>query len=297
MSPRVILNGGLRYSWSGLYSLFTDTKLPFDTIRIVNGALTGGMGAIFKPNENWQFNLVLSTGFRNPNVDDYGKVRAKDDYITVPNEDLTPEYSYNAEIGISRVVEGFMKIELVGYYTFLRNAIVRTLYSVDGRDSLLYDGDYYQVTTNANASEAYIYGTSLRFTSNLNENFFLMGTLNYTRGRNLSDNVPLGHIPPIFGRGSVTYRRDRFFVDTYFMYNGWKYDEDFSPYGEDNDGEAMEYGFPSWFTVNLNTGFEITRYLELMLAVENLFDQFYKPYASGISAPGRNFIVTARFNL
>ena len=34
-----------------------------------------------------------------------------------------------------------------------------------------------------------------------------------------------------------------------------------------------------------------------MLAIENLFDQFYKPYASGISAPGRNFILTARFTL
>ena len=59
----------------------------------------------------------------------------------------------------------------------------------------------------------------------------------------------------------------------------------------------MEYGFPSWYTVNLKAGFEVTRYAELMVAVENLFDQFYKPYASGISAPGRNFIFTARVTL
>jgi hemoglobin/transferrin/lactoferrin receptor protein len=294
---KVILNGGVRYSWSGLFSVFNDSNLPFDTIRIVNGALTGSLGAIYRPNDNWQLNAILSTGFRNPNVDDYGKVRAKDDYITVPNEDIRPEYTYNAEVGVSRVVEGYMKFELVGYYTYLKDAIVRTDYSWNGQDSLLYDGDYYRVSTNYNASEAYIYGVSVRFTANLNKNFSLNSTINYTRGHNITDDVPLGHIPPIFGRGSITYRRDRFFLETYFVYNGWKYTEDFSPYGEDNEGEAMEYGFPSWYTVNLKAGIELTRYADLMVAVENLFDRFYKPYASGVSAPGRNFIFTARVAL
>ncbi len=297
LGKKILLNGGLRYSQAGLFSEFTGEQLPFDTIRIVAGALTGSLGMIYTPSDYWQINAILSTGFRNPNVDDYGKVRAKDDYITVPNEELSPEYSYNAEVGISRVVEGYMKIELVGWFTYLKDAIVRTNFQLIGEDSLMYDGDFYQITTNYNAGEASIYGISMRFTSNLNKNFTLKGTINYTHGYNISDGVPLGHIPPIFGRSSITYRRDRFFLDTWFMYNGWKHTEDFSPYGEDNDGEAMEFGFPSWWTVNLQAGFDVTRYFELMVAVENLFDQFYKPYASGVSAPGRNFVFTARFAL
>ena len=86
-------------------------------------------------------------------------------------------------------------------------------------------------------------------------------------------------------------------MDTYIVYHGWKRTEEFSPYGEDNDGEAMGYGFPSWWTANMKLGFQIGNHLDLMLAVENIFDQFYKPYASGISSPGRNFILTARFTL
>ena len=292
-----VLNGGARYSRAGLLSEFTAGILPYDQIQVNNGALTGSLGFIFTPNVKWQINAILSSGFRNPNVDDFGKVRAKDDYITVPNADLSPEYSYNAEIGIHRIVEGYMKIELVAYYTYLKDAIVRTDYQINGADTLLYDGDYYKVTANYNATQGMIYGTSLRLTANLNKNISLNGTLNYTRGQNITDDVPLGHIPPFFGRTSITYRRDRFFFDIYAVYQGWKHTEDFSPYGEDNEGEAMEYGFPSWWTLNLKTGFTVGQNFHFMIAMENILDEFYKPYASGISAPGRNLILTARFTL
>lgn len=297
LGSKIVLNGGARYSRAGLYSEFASGILPLERIEIENGAFTGSVGMIFTPSGKWQFNTILSSGFRNPNVDDYGKVRAKDDYITVPNENLSPEYSYNGEVGVSRVVEGYIKIELVGYFTFLEDAIVRTAYSFDGRDSLEYDGDMYRITTNYNAARGYIYGGSMRLVSNPNRNFTLKSTLNYAQGYNLTDEVPLGHIPPFFGRTSVTYRRKHFFLDTYVVYNGWKHTEDFSPYGEDNDGEAMEYGFPSWWTLNMKAGLKMGEHLDLMVAVENLLDQFYKPYASGVSAPGRNFIFSARITI
>jgi len=297
MHKKLVLNGGARYNWGQLTSIFHNPMLDYDRIHINHGALTGSLGLVYKPSDRWQINSILSTGFRNPNVDDYGKVRAKDDFVTVPNPDISPEYTYNAELGISQIVEGYMKIELVGYYSYLKDAIVRTDYQLNGEDSLHYDGDIYKITANYNAGEAYIYGASLGVTANLNKNILLKGTLNYTKGHNLTDDVPLGHIPPLFGRTSVTYRKSRFFLDTYLVYQGWKDIEDFSPYGEDNEGEAMEYGFPSWWTLNMKAGFEVLEYFDLMVAVENIFDQFYKPYASGISAPGRNFIFTARFTI
>ena len=297
LSKKLVLNGGVRYNWGQLSSQFHNPMLAYEQIHIKHGALTGSIGMVYKPSDQWQINSILSTGFRNPNVDDYGKVRAKDDFVTVPNPDISPEYTYNAEVGISRIVEGYMKIELVGYYSLLKDAIVRTDYQLNGEDSLYYDGDTYKINSNYNAGEAYIYGASLGLTANLNKSILLKGTLNYTKGHNLTDDVPLGHIPPLFGRTSLTYRKSRFFIDTYLVYQGWKDLEDFSPYGEDNEGEAMEYGFPSWWTFNMKAGFEVLHYVDLMVAVENILDQFYKPYASGISAPGRNFIFTARFSL
>jgi hemoglobin/transferrin/lactoferrin receptor protein len=297
MSEKMVLNLGARYNYGSLHSVFSNPMLPYDQIRINNGALSGSMGLVYSPSSRWRINAIFSTGFRNPNVDDYGKVRAKEDYVTVPNPDLSPEYTYNAEIGINRFIEDFMKIQLVAYYTYLDDAIVRTAYRLNGEDSLYYDGDLYRITANYNAGEAYIYGGSLGINANLNKNISLNGTLNYTMGHNLSDDVPLGHIPPLFGRTSLSYRNKNFFLDTYFVYQGWKHREDFSPFGEDNDAESMEYGYPSWWTANIKLGFGVTKFMEFLIAVENLFDQFYKPYASGVSAPGRNLILTARFSL
>jgi hemoglobin/transferrin/lactoferrin receptor protein len=295
-SEELILNGGLRYNFSYLNSVFSNTSLPFDTTNIYNGALTGSISLVYHPTPEWQINTILSTGYRNPNVDDYGKIRAKDDYIIVPNPDIKPEYTYNAELSASRVIEDFLRIDLVGFYTLLNNAIVRTDYSLNDMDSLLYDDDMYKISANYNANLAHIYGMSMNVVSDFYNNIVLKGSLNITKGRNLTDDVPLGHIPPVFGRVSITYDYKKFRFETYVYYNGWKIIEDFSPYGEDNQGEATLFGYPSWWTMNMNTSYRINDFLLAQFAIENILDQFYKPYASGVSAPGRNFIVTLRAN-
>ncbi len=103
INPKVVLNMGLRYHYGMLRSAFTDPNLPFNEVKINNGALTGSASVVFSPQNTWQYKFIFATGFRNPNVDDYGKVRAKGDFVTVPNDNLKPEYTYNIEIGISKV--------------------------------------------------------------------------------------------------------------------------------------------------------------------------------------------------
>jgi hemoglobin/transferrin/lactoferrin receptor protein len=294
VNEHMVFNGGLRYNVNYMQSVFNSPVLPFDSIRIVHGAITGSASLVYHPTPDWQINLILSTGYRNPNVDDYGKIRAKDEYILVPNNELKPEYTYNAEIAVSRVLEGFIRIDVAGYYTLIDNAIVRTEYSLNGQDSLVYDGEMYRISTNYNANRALIYGASVNVLSDFDRNIQLRGSFNYTRGWNVSDDVPLGHIPPVFGRVSLDYDFRKFRFESYVNYNGWKFAEEFSPYGEDNESEALLYGYPSWWTFNINTTYRLTTYLDLQLALENIFDQFYKPFASGVSAPGRNIVLTLR---
>ena len=293
-TDKLVLNGGVRYNFSHLNSVFNNPALAFDTTRFSNGAVTGSLSLVYHPGPAWQLNGILSSGYRNPNVDDYGKIRAKDDYIIVPNPDIKPEYTYNAETGISRVIEGFLRMDIVGYYTLLTNAIVRTDYALNGQDSMLYDGDMYRISANYNANLAHIYGASVNMISDFYNNIVLKASLNYTRGRNLTDDVPLGHIPPVFGRVSITYDYKKFRFDSFVYYNGWKFTDSFSPYGEDNEDEATMFGYPSWWTLNLHSSYRINDYLTAQFAIENILDQFYKPFASGVSAPGRNFIVTLR---
>jgi hemoglobin/transferrin/lactoferrin receptor protein len=298
LTEKMIFSAGTRYHFGSYNSGFNpDSFLPYDKVRIDNGALTGSLNLIYNPGPSWQINAIASTGFRNPNVDDYGKVRAKDNQVTVPNPDLSSEYTYNLEAGLTKTIEGYIKLNAIAYYTLLNNAIVRTDYELNGQDSLEYDGEMYKIITNKNASRAYITGLSFNLVSDLNTNLSFKSTLNLTRGRNLTDDVPLGHIPPVFGRTQVKYHMKRSFTDIYVDYNGWKRKEEMSPYEEDNDAEATRYGFPSWYTVNFRAGYNLTRNLQLQLAVENIFDSFYKPFASGIAGPGRNFIFTLRANI
>ncbi len=290
----LIMNGGIRYNYSYLSSIFNNPLLPFENTQISNGAFTGSLSLVYHPTPEWQINTILSTGYRNPNVDDYGKIRAKDEYIIIPNPDIKPEYTYNGELGISREIEGFLKLDAVVYYSLLTNAIVRTDFQLNGSDSMLYDGDLYRITANYNALLAGIWGTSLNLVSEFTEHIRMKGSLNYTKGRNITDDVPLGHIPPVFGRVSIAYHNNKLSFESYVHYNGWKFTSDFSPYGEDNEGEATVFGFPSWWTLNINTRYNISDHLSLQFSIENILDQFYKTYASGVSAPGRNYLVKLR---
>ncbi len=327
LSDKMVLNTGLRYNYGLLRSKFTDTNLPYDEIRINNGALTGSASLVYTPAPTWQYDFILATGFRNPNVDDYGKVRAKGDYVTVPNENLQPEYTYNAEIGISKKIPGIATFSGSVYFTYLTNAIVRTDHTMNGLDSLLYDGEYYKIITNANASLATIQGISLNARSDLASNFRFMGTFNYLKGTDITNNVPLGHIPPVFGRLSISHNLNLRFpkrsnhperishpelglprnqigvsgsartltTEFYIHYSGKKYWSEMSPYGEDNEDEAIPgEGYPAWYTINLRTHYRISERFEIQVAIENLLDRFYKSFASGIGAPGRNFIFTLR---
>ncbi len=295
---KLILNGGARYQYSLLQSDFGETDLPFDRIRIGNGALTGNVSMVYHPRESWQINLITATGFRNPNVDDYGKVRAKDELVTVPNDRLGPEYTYNLELGIKKSFGRFLELQGNVYHTWIHDAIVRTHHQLNGSDSLFYDGDYYRIITNANASNACISGASFRLLSRPARNLTLRGTMNLTRGRNLTDDVPLGHIPPLFGIAGLRYTPGRFSAEVYTLYHGLKEADELSPYGEDNAEEGVAgVGFPSWATLNLRSSWRLTRKFILQLALENLLDTYYKPFASGVSRPGINLIITLRATL
>ena len=297
-NEKFIFSAGTRYHYGIYKSEFKpENILPYEEISLANGALTGSLSMIWHPTISWQINTIISSGFRNPNVDDYGKVRAKDMLVTVPNPDLKPEYSYNFEAGISKSFEGYLKLNATAYYTLLTNAIVRTDFSLNGSDSLEYDGEMYDIISNHNANRAYIRGLSLSIISDLNSDLSFRSTMNFTKGMDITENQPLPHIPPFFGRTSVKYSLKHSFAEIYMDYNGWKNMEDISQLGEDNVEEATEDGFPGWYTLNFRTSFNLSKQLQFQFAVENIPDRFYKPFASAVAAPGRNFIFTLRASI
>lgn len=149
---------------------------------------------------------------------------------------------------------------------------------------------------NVNALEANIYGTNLYFSAFVTDNFYITSTINYTYGRIETDTIdyPLDHIPPIFGKTSFNLNLKKFRGEFFVIYNGWKSLKDYNTYGEDNIAYATENGMPSWVTLNIRAAYQFSKNIQLQVALENILDQNYRVFASNISAPGRNLVITLR---
>ena len=297
---------GLRYTYVSLSAAWSNTmmnimKFPFgQDVNQNNHALNGYLGLVANPGSDWKFSFIGSSGFRAPNIDDVGKVNnsnSQDQVLIVPNPALKPEYAYNLELSVSKTFNKKFRFELTGFYTWLQDAIVLRPFTYNGQDSIMFEGVLCQVQANTNAGEAFIYGAQGSIRAQVTKAFSITSNLTYTYGRVRKDNVPLDHIPPIFGMTSFKVEMKRFKGDFYVLYNGWKRIQNYSPSGEDNQTYATPEGMPAWYTLNLKLSYQINRYLNIEVGVENILDQNYRKFASGISSPGRNFIVALRGTL
>ena len=120
-------------------------------------------------------------------------------------------------------------------------------------------------------------------------------SLTYTNGFDDEENT-LRHTPPLFGSSTITYKADRFKSEFYINYNAKKKWEDLTSGEQEKTHIYTEDGTPAWITLNFKSSYQINKHLQLNAGVENILDIHYRPYSSGISAPGRNFIITLRGN-
>jgi len=154
---------GARLSYAYLSSDFVDTSwyhLPYTNITLNNGALTGSAGIVYHP-ESWKVSFNISSGFRSPNLDDVAKVfDSEPGNVVVPNENLKPEYLYNTELNVQKTFGDFFRITATAFYSYLHNAMVRGDYTINGQDSIMYDGEMSKVQAVVNTGYANIYGVN-----------------------------------------------------------------------------------------------------------------------------------------
>lgn len=302
ISPKFIITEGLRFTHVGLSTTFNDDedfRFLNGTYEQINAALTWRAGVVVMPGSDWRFSLLASTGFRAPNVDDIGKVfdSAQGDVI-VPNTELEPEYTTDFEASASKTLNNRSSVELNGFYTLYTNAITVGPYTVNGQDSIDFDGVLSQVAALQNTAKAYLYGTSAQFTGHFNDRFTLRSGFTYTYARIRTDSTdyPLDHIPPVFGETSLDYQAKQLRLEASVVYNGWKRLKDYNTTAgsEDNLEAATAYGSPAWYTLNVRGSYAFNAHLSLQLALENMLDMNYRTFGSGVSAPGRNFMVGVR---
>lgn len=293
------LNEGLRLNAVALNAVFADTTLmhfPFSKATQNNVAVTGNAGVVYANDKNFRTAIVFSSGFRSPNVDDLTKVfDTKTGYVVVPNKDLKPEYTYNAEWNFNKYASNYSFGGSV-FYTWFYNAIVVDKSKFNNQDSIIYQNIKSAVYAPQNKAKAYLYGFSVNASYEFIKNTTLDGVFTYTYGRytNAGITMPLDHIPPTYGRVAIKHNAKALQLEVYSIFNGWKKMKDYNLNGEDNAQYATIDGMPSWFTINAKAIYQFKNKLGIQLQVENIADKNYRYFASGISAPGRNIVLSLR---
>jgi len=54
---------------------------------------------------------------------------------------------------------------------------------------------------------------------------------------------------------------------------------------------------PSWYTINLKASYNVTKNITVQAGVENILDQNYRTFASGVHAMGRNIFGVLRLSI
>lgn len=322
-----IQNDGIRFQYTDLSSTIVDNSffnLPVTNVRQKNSSLTGNLGFAYSPSKKTRLNLGYSSGFRAPNIDDLSKVFESSTslkQVVVPNADLKPEYTGTFEMGLNQAIMKNIQVEVSTYYTNFTNAIVKAPFTLNGQDSILYNNVKSQVLASQNVNRAFIYGANIMVNAKIHESWLFSSTLNFTKGRFITDenknssiyqlqpsglysivksNVrtkPLDHIPPVFGKISFTYKKKDVELELFMLFNGWKRLDQYNADGEDNAQYATKLGTPAWQTMNFKSSLKLNNFLKLQAGIENIFDLNYRYFASGFSAPGRNFILSLRTDL
>lgn len=300
--PNFTFLSGLRYSHVWIDAIFDQTlySFPFNDADLSTGALTGSIGFSWFPKSDLQLTFNGSTGFRAPNIDDVGKIfDSEPGSVVVPNPDLEPEYAYNLEVGIQKNFNDRLMLKGASFYTYLVDALVRRDFQFNGNSEIVYNGELQNVQAIQNAAKAYVYGFELGLDAFLTKSLSVNANLTLTHGIEEEEDgtdTPGRHVAPTFGDFHIIWKHQKLKTDLFVNFNGEISYRDMSMsektkdyiYAMDQDGNPYS---PSWYTLNFRSQYQLSNAIDLTANLENITDQRYRSYSSGIVAPGINLIL------
>jgi hemoglobin/transferrin/lactoferrin receptor protein len=307
ISSRWKMQSALRYNTNGINADFSNNlkfyPLPQLQLKDVYHSLTGNLGFVYQVDPSFSISPQLSTGFRAPNVDDLGKFfDSQPKTVLVPNPNLGPEYAYNTELNLNKILFGKIKLDVTGYYTWLDQAMVRRPSTWNGQTELLYNGEMSQIFSIQNAAFAEVKGIQAGMEVAISKELLFTSNYNWQKGvEELEDQTtsPSRHAAPNFGATKLRYQGKKMTLELSSQYSAampfekMPQEEIGKPviYATDTNGNPYS---PSWLIVNFATRIPITPSIQINAGIENIGDLQYRGYSSGIVSPGRNFQVSVK---
>lgn len=292
-----LLKGGLRYTATNIVAKF-DTNEIINLLNITQKELTAqsitsSAGYVYHKG-NYKFYSSISSAFKTPNVDDFGKIFEKRGDLTIPNPLLKPETSVNYEIG-SNYMHQYVDFDAAVFYTQVFNLMTKLSANLNGDSTINLNGDDLNLVSVQNGGTANIYGLFGAVRVKFNDRLNWHSTATLTKAHFPNKEGAVAHIPPFYGRTSLNYKMKKVKLALYSRFNGRKNWDDFDPLNDNPDESVIDFGSPAWMTLNASMFVYLYNDLKLQVAAENLLDAHYKTFASGISAPGRNIIASVYF--
>ncbi|MDA8630298.1 TonB-dependent receptor [Flavobacteriaceae bacterium] len=309
MSEFFTFNIGTRLTFTGLKASWNDiisVNPQLSEVTLNSEALTTTVSIKLRPSKRVRINTVLSSGFRNPNIDDIGKIRENNGLLVVPNTFLKPEYAYNLDLGIDfRSLNNRNYISLRGFSTIISRHIGRDEYVVysdittPDLSTVIYNGEEVTTISNKNLGNRFIHGFSIDGFSQINNNLKFDYGITYTEGDKNETYGPLPSISPLFGSIALSYSKRGLNLKAMYKFSEAKSPGEYSFGGEDgldetpftinSEGLLNYLGTPKWSDLSIYGSKNISSTVTLRIGLTNVFDTHYRTFASGISAPGRSF--------
>ena len=237
----------------------------------------------------------VSQGFRAPNLSDLTRLdAARSTEIETPVDDLDPERFVSAEAG-ARYDDGRRSAEIAGYYTWIKDLIVRTP-TGEVVDEL-------QEVTKKNAGEGYVAGVELTLGWQVTEDWHvrLMGSWMdgeadaYPTSDPVAARDYVSRLMPLTGQAAVRWQPAG---EAYWLEAVVDAAEKADRLSADDERDTQRIppgGTPGYAVLTLRGGATVLEGLDLTLALENVADEDYRIHGSGVNEPGRNLVLQAEW--
>lgn len=283
-----------------LARLFADSPAPPPVLPASAAqalGLAGELGLRQRLGEDFTLFTNLGTGFRAPNVDDYLRLGAEGPGFVLPSRQLSPEYSYTAEVG-GRFQRGEeARLQLVYAYTLVDGLVATVPTSLNGQTRTP-EGQAYLAKQNVDSAQVHAVELSgqvrllrsLRLSSHAAWILSSQRRLDPLQPEAPPQTEPLSKSPPLAGLVRATWEPVEWgFAESVLQWAAAQ--ERLSAADREDIRICPETpncrGTPGWAAVHLRGGVRWGS-LAATLELRNLTDASYRFHASGVDAPGRS---------
>ena len=297
--------GGLRYAV--YHTNFDLSAVKIDTIYreaeeslVFNGGVneksysdfTWSLETLYRIRPGRVLYAGLSRGFRAPNMDDLAVDGEWNSGTDIPNPELKPEKALQMEGGV-KIDSDKLRLRCALFHTRYSDFIQRQYLGYRVEEGAEVDVYHYE-NFEKGVMDGFEMQLAWRFQENEAHRTVLQTHASWIRGWNETSDEPMRRMPPLMAY--LGLRRDFLHSRTWiegFAQAAGKQDQ--LAAGDIVDNRIPDGGTPGWMTLNLRSGWQISRHLEGVAGLYNILDARYRIYGSGLDAPGINAVFSISY--